>query len=84
MNLTTLLDYVIPSSGVMMKHCNGGWEFYMTDEDFIKGESYFSQKPQENFHQFAERLIVKLMEDEKEKNDPEPLVTIDYAIYKNE
>lgn len=84
MNLTTLLDYVIPSTGVMMKHCNGGWEFYMTDDDFIKGESFMAQKANEDFHQFAERLIAKLIEDEEKNKDTEPLVTIEYAIYKNQ
>jgi hypothetical protein len=75
------MDYVLPSTSVMMKHCNGGWDFYMTDDDFIKGESFMAQKSNEDFHHFMERLIEKIIEDEK--NDDEPLTTIDYAIWKD-
>lgn len=82
MKLTTLMDYVIPSTGVMMKHCNGGWDFYMSDEDFINGESFMAQKPSEDFHQFAERLIAEIMK--IEEGLEEPLTTIDYAIWKNQ
>lgn len=81
MELEHLLNYVIPSNGVLYKHCNGGWDFYKTDDHFINGNSYMNQATTENFHQFAERLVDKLMEDEKD--DEERLVAIDYAIWSN-
>lgn len=81
MDLTLLLDYVIPSNGVLYKHCNGAWDFYKSDDDFIKGESYMSQDCNEDVHQFLERLVQQLMKDEE--NDEERLVAIDYAIWSN-
>lgn len=81
MDLTLLIDYVLPSSSVLMKHCNGGWDFYKSDDDFVKDESYMSQDSGEDFHHFMERLIQKLMKDEE--NDEERLVAIDYAIWSN-
>lgn len=79
MDINTLMNYVLPSSSVMMKHCNGGWDFYMTDDDFLNGKSYMAQKCNEDFDGFIKRLIAQIIEDEK--NDDEPLVTIDYAIW---
>lgn len=81
MNLSLLMDYVIPSSGVLMKHCNGGWEYYLSDTEFVNKKSYMSQSTSEDFKTFAERLIQQLMKDEE--NDEERLVAIDYAIWSN-
>ena len=82
MELSILLDYVLPSTSVLMKHCNGGWDFYKTDDDFLNEKSFMAQKASESFHSFMERLIIVLMEEEK--NDDELLVATDYAIWKNE
>ena len=79
MDLSLLLDQVIPPDGVLYKHCHGGWDFYKSDYDFVNGKSYLSQKSSEPVHQFFERLVQQLMKDEE--NDKEPLVTIDYAIW---
>lgn len=79
MDLSLLLDYVLPSDSVLYKHCNGGWDFYKSDSHFIRGESYMSQTPAERFHQFMERLIQQLIKDQE--NDEERLVATDYAIW---
>ena len=80
--LNILLDQVLPSTGVLMKHCNGGWDFYMTDNDFLKGESFMAQKTNEDFCRFINRLIKEIIE--IEKGIEEPLTTIDYAIWENQ
>ena len=81
MDLTLLLDYVIPSGGLLYKHCNGAWDFYKSDFEFIAGVSYMSQDTNEDVHHFLERLVQQLMKDEE--NDQERLVSIDYAIWSN-
>ncbi len=81
MDLTLLLDYVIPSGGILYKHCNGAWDFYKSDRDLEDGISYMSQDTNENAHQFLERLVQQLMKDEG--NDEERLVAVDYAIWSN-
>lgn len=82
MNLSLLLDYVLPSTSVLMKHCNGGWEFYKTDTDFVNDKSYMSQDTSEDFHKFMERLIERLIKEEVDNNE-ERCVGIDYAIWSN-
>lgn len=81
MDLELLLDNVLPSTGVLFKHCPGAWEFFKSDIDFEEGKGYMSQKCDESFHTFIERVVQQLMKDEE--GDEEPLVSIDYAIYSN-
>jgi len=81
MDLSLLMDYVIPPSAVLMKHCNGGWEYYKSDDDFVNEKSYMSQDPKEDFHEFMERLVRQLMKDEE--NEDEPTVAIEYVIWSN-
>ncbi len=81
MDLGVLMNYVLPSTSVLMKHCNGGWDFYKDDRAFEDGKSYMSQGTSETFSQFMERVVQSLMKDEE--NDTERLVAIDYAIWEN-
>lgn len=84
MNLSIVMDYVLPSNSILYKHCNGSSDFYKSDDDFINGKSYYSQEVTDDFESFMCKLINKLMVDEKESGDTEPLVTIDYAIWNKE
>jgi hypothetical protein len=80
MKVTTALDSVLPQSSVLWKD-SGLWSFYRSDDDFIAGKEYLYQLCTESFEEFINRVIQALMKEEADNNDPEPLVTIDYAIY---
>lgn len=78
MKLSTALDSVLPQSSLLWKD-SGLWSFYRSDDDFIAGKEYLSQSCNESAEAFINRVIQSLINEET--NDPEPLVTIDYAIY---
>jgi hypothetical protein len=81
MDLSLLIDYVLPSNSVLYKHCNCGWAFYKDELAFEAGKEYMNQATSESLHEFLERVVQQLMKDEE--NDEERLVAIDYAIWAN-
>lgn len=82
MNLSTALDNVLPQSSLLWKD-SGLWDYYRSDDDFKEGKAYLSQSCNESFSDFINRIIETLLKEEADCNVPEPLVTIDYAIYNN-
>lgn len=80
MDLSILMESVLPQSSLIFKD-SGLWTFYRSDEDFINEKEYANQNCSESAGQFIERVVKMLMDEEEENKDPEPLVTIDYAIY---
>jgi hypothetical protein len=82
MNIESAIDNVLPQSSLFFKD-SGLWDYYRSDDDFTEGRIYQSQMCSESFSQFVNRIIETLIKEEADSNDPEPLVTIDYAIYSN-
>jgi cation transport regulator ChaC len=80
MNLSTLLDKVIPNDSLFHKS-SGLWDYYLSEEHFKEGKDYLNQRANESFHDFAERIVQSHIESEVDQE--EKLVTIDYAIYKD-
>ena len=81
MNLSLLLDEVIPESGVLAKINHSYWVYYKTESDFIHDRYGIDQLQDESFEAFAERLVKQIMEDEECCD--EKTVTINYAIWSN-
>lgn len=79
MELQTMINDVLPEGSILYKHNHGLFDFYKNERDFEDGIEFLSQKCDEEFTDFIKRLIKSLME--SEKNDNQPLVTIDYAIH---
>ena len=79
MDLQTMINDVLPEGSILYKHNHGLFDFYTDDRAFEDGREFLGQKCDEEFTDFIKRLIEALME--SEKNDNEPLVTIDCAIH---
>lgn len=67
-------------NGVLFKD-SGLWMYYEDDAAFDKGEDLYEQELNEDFNSFIKRVIYNLMQLEESRKDPEPLTTIDYAVY---
>lgn len=81
MNLELILNNVLPEGCVLYKHCHGIYGFYMDDEEFAKGNEFLTQKVDETFERFIDRLIKALKKDEE--GQEVPVVSIDHAINKS-
>ena len=78
-----LLSHVLPEDSVLFKPNHGLFWFYKCYEDFEDEKEYTMQGSFERFEDFIKRTINKLQEDEAERGDQYPIVTIDNAIYSN-
>lgn len=78
MDLQTMINDVLPEGSILYKHNHGLFDFYTDDRAFEDGIEFLGQKLDEDFTDFIKRVIEALIENEK--NDDEPLVSIDYAI----
>lgn len=83
MTLETMLNNVLPEGSVLYKHNHGFFDFYKSDRHFEDGDDFSSQDSNETFSSFIERTVQELMAQEEQIGDPEPTVTIDYAINKS-
>lgn len=79
MDLQTMINDVLPEGSILHKHNHGLLCFYKDDSAFEEGREFLGQKCDEEFTIFIKRLIEALIE--SEKNEDEPLVTIDCAIH---
>ncbi len=79
MNTETMISDVLPEGSVLFKHNHGYFSFYKTEDGFIKGDDFLTQKVDEFFTDFIKRVLSALIL--IEIYDDEPIVTIDCAIH---
>jgi hypothetical protein len=81
MNLEIWLDQILPEGSILYKHNHGLFDFYRSEDEFTKGEAYFSQDCREDFSSFMQKLIKKIVDEEQANGDMDPSTSIDFAIW---
>ena len=80
MDLETIINDVLPEGSTLYKCNHGRFDFFLDDRSLEDGCAFLSQEGVESFKNFIERLVLALLE--LEKNEDEPLVAINCAINK--
>lgn len=78
MDVLKIIDRVLPEDSILYKHNHSYFSFYLDDRSFEDGRDFLTQKSDEKFSDFIERLVEALMK--YEENNDERLVAVDYAL----